>query len=43
MWREDEKANGIGKVDLENAKLNVEGQADATNKVQLAMLLQDQY
>ncbi|OBT77763.1 hypothetical protein VF21_03763 [Pseudogymnoascus sp. 05NY08] len=32
MWREDEKANGIGKVDLKNAKLKVEGQADATTK-----------
>ncbi|ELR08164.1 hypothetical protein GMDG_08614 [Pseudogymnoascus destructans 20631-21] len=32
MWREDEKANGYRKVDLENAQLKVEGQADATTK-----------
>ncbi|OBT77482.1 hypothetical protein VF21_05281 [Pseudogymnoascus sp. 05NY08] len=32
MWREDEKANRIRKVDLKNAKLKVKGQANATTK-----------
>jgi hypothetical protein len=43
MWREDEKANGYRKVDLENAQLKVKGQADATTKVRSATLLRDQY
>jgi hypothetical protein len=41
MWREDEKANGIRKVDIENAQLKVEGQAEATTKVRSATLLRD--